>query len=107
MTTTEAEGTARVRYGWPSIVVVVVAGVLYAYVLWNAIGNLVNLPKALGSLTPWWLLILDVAVPVAAFVAAFLLGRRTGLAARSVFFLVGLAVVACSTVGSIAFVQTH
>jgi hypothetical protein len=107
MTTDEVQEKVRVRYGWPSIVVAIVAGVLYAYVLWNAIGNLINLPKALGSVTPWWLLILDVVVPVAAFVVAFLMGRRASLGARSLFFLIGLVVVACSTVGSIAFVQTH
>jgi hypothetical protein len=108
--TTETEpetNRAKVRYGWLSIVVAVVAGLLYAYVLWNAIGNLINLPKALGALTPWWLLILDIAVPVVAFVVAFLLGRRSSVGARSLFFLIGLAIVACSTVGSIAFVQTH
>ena len=39
--------------------------------------------------------------------AAFLLGRRTFVGARALFFLIGLAVVACSTVASIAYVQTH
>jgi hypothetical protein len=107
MTTDEIEEKAPARYGWPSIVVAIIAGVLYAYVLWNAIGNLINLPKALGAVTPWWLLIVDVAVPVVVFVTVFLIGRRTSLGARSLFFLIGLAVIACSTVGSIAYVQTH
>jgi hypothetical protein len=97
----------RPRYGWPSIVVAVVFGLLNAYVLWDAIGNLVTLPKAFGSVTPWWLLILDVAVPVVAYALAFFIGRRASLGARSAFFLVALAVVACSTVGSIAYVQSH
>ncbi|HEY5231396.1 MAG TPA: hypothetical protein VIJ11_10975 [Galbitalea sp.] len=98
---------ARPRYGWASLVVAVVFGLLYAYVLWNAIGNLVNLPKEFGSVTPWWLLVLDVAVPVVAFAAAWLVGRRGSLGARAVFFLIGFAVVACSTIGSIAYVQSH
>jgi hypothetical protein len=98
---------AKVRYGWPSIVVAVVFGLLNAYVLWNAIGNLVNLPKAFGAVTPWWLLILDLAVPVVTFTVAFVVGRRSSLGPRTLFFLIGLAVVACSTVGSIAYVQTH
>jgi hypothetical protein len=107
MTTNEVEAKVRIRYGWPSIVVAIIAGVLYAYVLWSAIGNLINLPKALGSVTPWWLLIVDVVVPVVVFVTAFLIGRRRSLGARSLLFLVGLAVVACSTIGSIAYVHTH
>ena len=102
----------RVHCGWGSIAVAIVFGLLNAYVLWNAIGNLVNVPKnlaaqGLGSLTPWWLLILDVAVPVVAYAVAFFIGRRASLPARAGFFLVALAVVACSTVGSIAFTQTH
>jgi hypothetical protein len=108
--TSESESatpTARPGYGWPSILVAIVFGLLNADVLWNAIGNLVNLPRAFGSVTPWWLLILDVAVPVAAYVLAFILGRRRPLGVRALFFLVGLTVVACSTVGSIAYVQSH
>jgi len=104
--TQETEKT-RDRYGWTSLVVAVVFGLLYAYVLWNAIGNLVNLPKEFGSLTPWWLLIIDVAVPVIAFAAAVFVGRRGTLGTRALYLLIGLCVVACSTVGSIAYVQSH
>jgi len=98
---------SRRRYGWPSIAIAVVFGLLNAYVLWNAIGNLVTLPQEFGSVTPWWLLILDVAVPVVTFVVAFILGRRMSLGARAVLFLLALAVVGASTVGSIAYVQSH
>jgi hypothetical protein len=85
----------------------VVFGVLYAYVLWGAIGDLISLPGTLGSLTPWWLLILDVAAPVVAYGAAFVLGRRASAGARTLYLLIGLCVVACSWVGSIAYIQTH
>jgi hypothetical protein len=97
----------RTRYGWASIAVAIVFGLLNAYVLWNAIGNLVTLPKEFGSVTPWWLLILDVAAPVVFYVVAFVLGRRRSVGARAVLFLLALAVVACATVGSIAYVQSH
>jgi hypothetical protein len=102
-----AEGPSRRGYGWPSIAVAIVFGLVNAYVLWDAIENLVTLPKEFGSVTPWWLLILDVAVPVVTFVVAFLIGRRRSLGHRALLFLVAFAVVACSTVGSIAYVQTH
>ena len=104
---TEVPAKSRQGYGVPSFVVALVAAVLYAYVLWQAIGNIVQLPKVLGSVTPWWLLILDVALPFVVYVAALLLGRRHGTLARSAFFAIGATVLACCTVGSIAFVQTH
>ena len=95
------------RYGVPSIVLAVVAAILYAYVFWQAIGNIVQLPKVLGPVTPWWLLILDVALPVVVYAAAVLLGLRHRAPARGAFFAIGATVLACCTVGSIAFVQTH
>jgi hypothetical protein len=97
---------APIRYGWTSIAIAIIFGVLYAYVLWDAIGNLVQLPKALDAASvPWGLLVVDVALPVIAFAAAFWLGRRRTLPNRFLLFAVGLVLLACCTVGSIAFVQ--
>jgi hypothetical protein len=97
----------RFSYGIPSAIVAVVAALLYAYVLWQAVGSLIELPKILMGSTPWWLLILDVVVPVAVFAVALVLGLRRRFVVRATFFLIGATVIACSTVGSIAFVQTH
>ncbi len=97
----------RPRYGWASIAVAIVFGLVYAYVLWGAIGDMVSLPANLGSLTPWWLLIIAVAAPVVAYVVAFILGFRASLGRRALYLFIGLTVVACSTVGSIAYIQTH
>ncbi len=95
-----------VRYGWASIGVAIVFGILYAYILWDAIGNLIQLPAHLDTTSvPWGLLILDVALPVIVFAVAFWLGRRHALLNRALLFFVGLTVLACCTVGSIAFVQ--
>jgi hypothetical protein len=99
--------TSIPRYGWPSVLIAAGFGILYAYVLWQAIEDLIQLPGQFGSVTPWWLLVLDIVVPLAAFVVAFLLGRRRSLGARALLFLVGLTVVAVSTVSSIAFFYTH
>jgi hypothetical protein len=105
--TDTASARRRVRYGVPSIGIAIVAALLYAYVLWGAIGNLVSLPKLLGDITPWWLLIIDVALPVVVFAVAFLLGLRRRLLVRALFFVIGATVIACGTVGSIAFIHTH
>ncbi len=97
----------KVGYGWPSIAVAIVFGLLYAYILWTAIGNLIALPGTFGAVTPWWLLIIDVVLPVVVFVLAFLLGRRRPTLHRAVFFFIGLTVLSCVTIASIAWVQTH
>jgi hypothetical protein len=100
--------TPRPRYGGLSIALAVVFGILYAYILWSAIGNLIDLPKELaGADVPWAVLVLDVALPAIAFAAAFWIGRKHPFGARFMLFLMGLVLLACSTVGSIAFVQTH
>jgi hypothetical protein len=97
----------RFSYGVPSLVVAVIAALLYTYVLWGAIGNLIDLPKLFGTVTPWWLLVIDVALPVVVFVVAFLLGRRHGTLVRSLFFLAGATVIACGTIASIGYIHTH
>lgn len=104
--TTETAPAPRVKYGWPSIAIAIVFGLLYAYVLFEALGNLLQLPATLGSSTPWAVLIVDVALPVIVFVVAILLGRRRPIVYRVLFFIAGATVLSCATVASIAYVQT-
>ena len=77
-------------------VIAIVFGLLYAYVLFEAIGNLFNLPSFYHSLgigpVPWWILLCGVAVPVVVFAMAFVLGRRRPVFARVLLFAVGLGV---------------
>jgi hypothetical protein len=82
---TPTQPEVRARYGASSVVVAIAFGVVYAYVLWGAVGNLVELPSSLNSsiAVPWALLVLDVALPFIVFAAAFWLGRRRTLANRA------------------------
>jgi hypothetical protein len=104
--TAETAQTPRVKYGWPSIVIAIVFGLLYAYVFYEALGNLLQLPATLGASTPWAVLIVDVALPVIVFGVAILLGRRRPIVFRVLFFIAGATVLSCATVASIAYVQT-
>ena len=106
---TESDVTARRRpkYGWPSIAVAIVAALLYAYVFWGAVQNLIELPAVRGSLTPWWLLMIDVALPVVTYAVAVLLGLRRRTLTRTGLFVVGATVLACGVVSSLAFNLTH
>jgi len=92
-----------IRYGWASITIAVIFGILYAYVLWGAIGNLVGLSQLDVPNVPWALLILDIGLPVVVFAAAFWLGRHRSWRARLLIYVVGLALLACCTVGSFAY----
>jgi hypothetical protein len=80
------------------IVAAVVFGLLHLIPLFQGISNLVALPVfyaqlGIGEYTPWWLLVLGVAVPPVAFAAALLLGRRRVVTHRVVLLAVSLATV--------------
>jgi len=86
---------------WPisAIVIAVVFGLLYAWFLYQAIGNLINVPPAyeeyqLGDRIPWAILIGGVAAPVLLFTGAAWLGVRRALTDRVLLFAAGLAATA-------------
>ncbi|KRE28528.1 hypothetical protein [Agromyces sp. Soil535] len=88
---------------WLAVTIAVVFGVLYAYDVWEAVGNLVGLNIEAGtlgvSLTGWGIALLVVAlvVPFLVFGLAFWLGRHRGPLAQIVLFLAGYAVVQALT----------
>ena len=103
----DAREAKRGRYGWLSLVVAALFGLFYAYDLWEALGNLFNLPVAydalgIGDRVPWLLLWTGVLVPPIAFAVAVFLGRRRNVLGKALIFLVGLAVVACLTLAVLA-----
>ena len=104
--TTET-GVAKKPFGWVTLVVIVLFGLLYAYDVWEAIGNLLTLPPFYldQADVPWWLLIGNLAVPLLGFGLALWLGWKRPLVAKVLFFAVGLAVVAVLTLDAIALVR--
>ena len=72
------------------VVLAVVFAVLFAYPEFQAISNLISYPAFAGPQTPWWLLIIGVALPPILYVAAVLLGRRRPLFSRALILAVGL-----------------
>jgi hypothetical protein len=103
----DAREAKRGRYGWLSLIVAALFGLFYAYDLWEALGNLFNLPVAydalgIGDRVPWWLLWVGVLVPPLAFAIAVFVGRRRNVVGKALIFLVGLAVVAGLTLAVIA-----
>lgn len=88
---------------WLAVTIAVLFGVLYAYDVWEAVGNLVGLnvqAASLGiSLTGFGVTLLVVAlvVPFVVFGLAFWLGGHRGPLQQVVLFLVGYALVQALT----------
>ncbi|TAL45569.1 MAG: hypothetical protein EPN91_01905 [Salinibacterium sp.] len=88
------------KYGWGGWLIAALFALVYAYDLWEAISNFVELPAAYQSVgldvaaLPWWVLWIGLLVPPVVFGLAFWIGRRENLASRALIFLVGWSVVA-------------
>jgi hypothetical protein len=97
--TDETAAVPPVTPRWLAMTIAVVFGVLYAYDVWEAIGNLVGLNLQAGALgvplTPLGLTLLIAAliVPFLVFGVAFWLGRRRAPLAQVVLFLAGYALI--------------
>jgi hypothetical protein len=106
----DAREARRGRYGWVSLVVAALFGLLYAYDVWEAIGNMINLPRYYELLgldpagIPWWVLVINLLVPVAAFLVVFWVGRRQHVGGKALLFLLGLAVSSALSLGLVALV---
>ncbi|MDJ0335804.1 hypothetical protein QMG83_11270 [Salinibacterium sp. G-O1] len=91
-----------------TMAVAVAFGLLFAWDVWEAVSNLVALPDFYDYAgfgrdnVPWWLLITGVAIPVAVFVIALMLGRGRPLLVKVILFVVGLAVASALGLGVIA-----
>ena len=107
--TDETATPAPARHLGPlGITIAIIFGLVYAYDLWEAIAPMLDLPAfytAVGldpAAVPWWLLILGVAIIPIVFALALFVGLRRNALEKTLIFLVGLAVVACSSLVIIA-----
>ena len=98
----------RTPIGAVALVVAALFGLVYAYLVWQALGNLIELPKSYKAIgldtdsVPWWLLIIGLVIPIAIYVVAFLIGLRHNLLSKALLFLVGLAAAAALGFGVVA-----
>jgi hypothetical protein len=90
--------------------VLVVAGILFAYPFWTALGNLLNLPAyyqaqfgVSADKVPWALLIAGVAIPVLAFLGAVVIGWRRGAGSMALLLTCGFAVINATALSILAF----
>ncbi len=103
----DAAITAKGGIGPLSLAVAALFGLVYAYFVYQAIRNVIELPKTysaigLADAVPWPLLIVGLAVPIVIYVLAFVIGLRRGLLDKALVFLIGVATTAALGYGVIA-----
>jgi hypothetical protein len=99
------------------IAVTIVFGLLFAYDLFEAVTNLVELPAQISQANefaaenglqpfevPWGILIGNTVLPVAAFAFAWWAGRRKSIGRQALLYVVALAVGAALTLTLTALV---
>ena len=93
----------RGRLGWLSLTVAALFGLFFAYDLWEAIENAIEVPKLYAQLdavglpagdVPWLLIWIGILIPPLAYGGAFLVGLRQNLGGKVLVFLLGLVLVA-------------
>ena len=92
------------------LAVLVVAGFLFAYPFWTALGNLLNLPSyyqaqfgAPADAVPWALLIVGVALPAFTFLGAVVVGWKRGAGSMALMLTAGFAAVNATALSILAF----
>lgn len=79
---------------WLSAVVLGLAGLFYAYAIWNAVAHLVSMAQNGLTGLGWVTLVFGVVFPAIVFVFAYGIGRRRNAGALALVLLAGLGVVA-------------
>jgi hypothetical protein len=92
------------------LAVMVVAGTLFAYPFWTALGNLLNLPSYYQAQfgvsvdsVPWALLIAGVALPALSFLGATVIGWKRGAGSMALLLTAGFAAVSATALSILAF----
>ncbi|WP_426183544.1 hypothetical protein [Microbacterium sp. TWP3-1-2b2] len=78
---------------WKSVIVGI-AGLFYAYAVWNALSYLFTVAPAGINAYGWFVLIFSVLFPVLVFVIVYALGRHRSAGELTVAMIAGLALVA-------------
>lgn len=91
---------------WLVGLVIGLAGLFYAYAVWNAVAHLITMAQ--GGLTGagWATLLFGVVFPAIVFGFAFVIGRRRRVGELALAFLAGLGIVAVFWLSLIALSLT-
>ena len=100
MTTAPVPATRAHAPAWLTLTLAILFGLLFAYDVWEAVGNLAGVSIIASGLETsinavgWVVLLVGILLPVAVFAGAFWLGRRRDVLAQVLLYLAGLGTVA-------------
>lgn len=108
--TADAATSRSGRIGWLSLAIAILFGLFYVYDLFEAISNVVgvtsqitlyNEARAVVKLDPvpipWGWLVIDVLLAPVVFALAFVIGCRKAVLLKVLLFVIGLTLVAATT----------
>ncbi|MGO2519213.1 MAG: hypothetical protein ACTH8F_03755 [Microbacterium sp.] len=75
-------------------IVVGLAGLFYAYAVWNAVAYLMTVAPAGINAYGWFVLIFSVLFPILVFVVSYVIGKRRSVGELAMVMVAGLALVA-------------
>ncbi|MGO1768912.1 MAG: hypothetical protein ACTHZX_03070 [Microbacterium sp.] len=85
---------------WILVTIIGFFGLLYAFAVWNGVGQLIAQAQYLAalesslSLTGWIVWLLTIALPIVIFAIVVSLGRRAGAGRLALLLVAGLSIVA-------------
>lgn len=106
MTETQTTPTSAGSPRWLVGLVIGLAGLFYAYAVWNAVAHLITMAQTGLTGTGWATLLFGVVFPAVVFVFAYVIGRRRPVGELALSFLAGLGIVAVFWLSLIALSLT-
>lgn len=91
---------------WLVGLVIGLAGLFYAYAVWNAVAHLITMAQTGLTGGGWATLLFGVAFPGIVFAFAYAIGRRRQVGELALVFLAGLGIVAVFWMSLIALSLT-
>lgn len=98
----DRRAAARPPLGLGKTVIVGLAGLFYAYGVWNAVAYLITVAQYGLNAYGWFVLIFSVLFPILVFAAAYGLGRRRSALELIVVMMAGLGLVAVFWINVVA-----
>jgi hypothetical protein len=108
MTTSSVPETRTQAPAWLALSLAVLFGLLFAFDVWEAVGNLVGVSVVASGLgttinaVGWVVLTLGILLPIAVFALAYWLGRRRNPLAQVLLYFAGLGTVAAVSLSLLA-----